>query len=334
MSTIEQRKIRASKLREIEPYLKIVDKIRDFGLTVPELILEKLPDELSYIPARVREVFTYIISKKDLIFDEIRNLLSNIPNIELLVRYIVLTVISTTGVKDFRAEKLYNTLREVYYDIKPFIENPEYQYVENISRVILDKYGRPNDYELMSSALSRYVYAIRKITRAYKCNVFEWILKMNNVREMENNFRIFFKPKFNERKRRALRTLIRLFTHETNVPIAVTAIKLKSYRHYVPIVDMYSTLTTMRSGAFLILKVDSDKVRKIELMLKKVGNEEFKIRLTSVKGIVRSVAKLSQDPILYERGSFYIGYKYCSKLNCSECPINEVCLKYTNIVIK
>lgn len=332
MSSTVQRKIRPSKLREIEPYLKIVDKIKTYGITVKEILLENLPDEIQHIPDRVKEVYSYIITRRDLIFDEILVQYRNIPNLELLTRYIIFYCCVTTGVKNFRVEKLLKSLKECYPEYKQFLEQPEYNSINKIVNLIKDRYGDVNENEL-SKALTRFTYGIRKITRAYKCQVFEWIMKFRDLKEFETSLRMFFTKKFNDRKRRALRTIVRMFIHETNIPIAINLIKSGVYRKYVPIVDIYSTLVTMRSGAFLILKPDLDKVKNIEIMIKS-SQESIKFRLDYVKGIVRNVAKLSTDPILYERGAFNIGYRYCSKNNCNECPINDICKKFTHIIVK
>ncbi len=324
-------KIRKSKLREIERYLEIVEGIRDYGSRVNELIIEYLPEDLSHLPQRIREIYREYSKKKDITFSELVNAYKNIPNIETLTRYVILCYCTIPALRIFHIEKFLTVMRELYREIKGFIENPEYKDIDSVAKLIGEKYNDVNR-ELLITMLTKFTHGIRKIVKAYKKDVFEWIMTKQNMRSFEQDLRLFFPRKFNERMRRCLKSIIRIFSHTTNIPIAINIIRKGEYRKYSSIVDMYSTLTTFRSGAFQVMRLDSDKVRRIETLLS-TGNQVI-IKLSSVKGIVRSVAKLSLDPILYERGSFTIGYRYCSKNKCEECPIKDICMKYLNIRVK
>ncbi len=324
-------RISKRKLREIEKYLDIVEHIRDYGRQVKELILEYLPEEISHIPDRVREVFREFLRSKDKTLTELANLYKNIPNLEVTTRYVILCYCTIPGLTDLRIEKFLSIMRDLYKEIRQFIEWPEYKNIDSIVQAICEKYEKVNK-EILQNMLIKYTHAVRKIVKAYKRDVFEWIMFKKSIRELENDLRIFFPKKMNERMRRSLKSIIRIFSHTTNIPIAVNIIRRGENSKYISIADMYTTLTTFRSGAFLIMKLDSDKVRRIELLASK--GYEVTVRVQSVKGIVRSVAKLSLDPILYERGSFTIGYRYCSKNMCDNCPIRDVCIKYLNIKVK
>jgi len=324
MSELDIRKrIKPYKLRELDPYITIVERIRDYGATVQELLLQYLPPDLGHLPERVREVFREVTKKSDVTFAEIVTHYKNIPHIETLVRYIILYTCVTCGVKDLRTEKLLQALRDAFPNIRDFIEQPEYKDVDRVADEISSRYDPSKvDRQKLIQHLIKFAHGVRKIVKAYKCEVFEWIMQKKTYRELEQDLRLFFPKKMNERARRALRTIIRMFAHKTNVPIAIFLIRSGEYKKYVSIVDMYSALATMRSGAFLIMKLDSENLRQIEQATK--AGVQITLRLDSIKGIVRAVAKLSLDPILYERGSFYIGYRYCSKQKCDECPINNV----------
>ncbi len=335
MSELDIRKrIKPHKLKEIDPYITIVERIRDYGAITPELVLQYLPPELEHIPERVREVFNEVTKKRDVTFAEIVTHYKNIPNIELVTRYVILYECVASGVRDLRTEKLLQALREAYPKLVDFILNPEYRDIDRIADEIIAKYDKTKvDRTRLIQHLIKFAYGVRKITKAYKCEVFEWIMQKKTYRELEQDLRIFFPRKMSERDRRALRTIIRLFSHRTNIPIAIFVIRHGEYRKYISIVDMYTAVTTMRSGAFLIMKLDSRKVAELEQRLAK-NPEKIVVRLSSIRGIVRTVARLSLDPMLYERGAFTIGYRYCMRGNCDECPIRTVCKKFKSIVVK
>jgi len=324
-------RISKKKLRELERYIEIVEDIREHGRTIKELVLQYLPDDISHVPDRVRELFDEFMRKRERSLNELIIMYRNVPRIEIATRYVIFCLCTMAGLKDMRVEKYFSTLREIYSDILPFIENPEYSEVDKIVNLIEMKYDKI-DKQFLTILTLKYAHGIRKVLKAFKKEVFEWIMMLQTIREFEENLRVFFMKKSSERIRKCIRSIIRVFSHRTSFPLAVNIIRKGEYRKYVSIADMYTTLTTFRSGAFLIMKLDSEKVRKIEAELK--SGKEVILRAESVKGIVRSVAKLSLDPILYERGAFDIGYRYCSKNKCEECPISNVCLKYLNIRIK
>ncbi len=324
-------RISRRKLKELERYIDIVENIREYGRTVKELVLQYLPDEISHVPERVKELFNEFLKRRERSLNELIISYRNVPRIETTTRYIIFCLCTVAGLRDFRVERFFKTLRELYRDILPFIENPEYSDVDRIVKLIESNYEKI-DKQFLTVLTLKYAHGIRKVLKAYKKEVFEWIMTLQTIEEFEENLRVFFMKKSSERIRKCIRSIIRVFSHRTSFPLAVNIIRRGEYRKYVSIADMYTTLTTFRSGAFLIMKLDSEKVRKIELELK--TGKEVIIKTEAVKGIVRSVAKLSLDPILYERGAFDIGYRYCSKDKCDECPINDVCLKYLNIKIK
>lgn len=334
MSELDIRsRVKKYKLKEIGEYIPIVEKIRDFGLNVKEPVIEHLPDEISHIPDRVREIFQEVSKKRDITFAEIVNMYKNIPRIETLTRYIIFYACAMCCVKDLRTEKLLECIREMYSEnLREFLENPEYRQVDSIVNALSSKYHSVDKDKAVQHIL-KFTHGVRKVVRAYKKDVFEWIMTKKTLREMEQDFRLFFPKKMNERARRALKMLIRLFSHVTNVPLAIFAIRNEEYRKYVVSADMYSTLVTLRSGAFLIMKLDSEKARQLETQLK-TSQGPVIVRADAVKGLVRAVAKLSLDPVLYERGAFYIGYRYCSKMDCDNCPIKDVCKKFVQIVLK
>jgi len=324
-------RISKRKLKELERYIDIVENIREHGRTVKEMVLQYLPDDIAHVPDRVRELFNEFMRKRERSLSELVIMYRNVPRIEIATRYVIFCLCTMAALRDFRVERYFSTVRDIYAELLPFLDNPEYSHVDRIVKIIESKYENIDKQFLIILSL-KYAHGVRKVSKAYKKEVFEWIMTFQTIEEFEDNLRVFFMKKSSERIRKCIRNIVRVFSHRTSFPLAVNIIRRGEYRRYISIADMYTTLTTFRSGAFLIMKLDSEKVRKIAAELE--TGKEVIIKTEAVKGIVRSVAKLSLDPILYERGAFDIGYRYCSKNKCEECPISNICLKYLNIKIK
>jgi hypothetical protein len=157
-----------------------------------------------------------------------------------------------------------------------------------------------------------------------------WISRFRGMRDFENGLRIFYPTRASERRRRAIRAFIRWVSHETNVPIALRILSNRGYREYTPVVDIYSASVTIRTGAFLAVRSDASS----KLLWRITRNTEgLTVRVDEVKGLVRGVARLSGDPILYERGAFHIGYHYCRR-GCVDCPVSGVCIRFPWVSIR
>lgn len=318
------------RVKRIERYVEIVSEIKRHGLSIRELLLDYLPDEINHVPEIIRETFTNIIHHREYTFTECLDKYKKIPKIETLTRYVMFVLTIVLAAERLRIEKLYECIKNLYSEVSSFIENPNYNDTLKIANTIGQNYEL--NVKLTTRLLRSYVKGINKIVKAHRENVFEWIFKFRKIHDFEHDLRRYFYSDFSgERRRKIIRMIIRTFSHETNIPIALTILRSGEYRNYTPAADMYSTLVTMRSGAFLIFYRD-DKVRRIRVNL--TYGMPLRLKLKQVKGIIRRVAKFSRDPILYERGAFDIGYKYCSKSRCEECVLSRVCEKYLNISIK
>ncbi len=314
-------------------YLDIISLIRDHGFNVKELIIGCLPKELEHTLKLVRESFTTYVVKKTSTFNDVLTRYQSIPNVETLVRYVMLYSCLMAGIRVLKVDRLCELLRREYNNVREFIESPRYDDVSSVVKRICDEYGIVSDADrnLLADELRRFVRYVRRTTLAQKMRIFEKIMRYRDLRELESDLRDLFASSFSERKRVALKLLARVFAHETNIPIAVLVIRSGKFREYTPAADMYSVITTIRSGVFLALGPESNKVRDLERKLL-MSQGVVKLRRKSFRSILAGVARLSGDPILYERGAFDIGYKYCSKNRCSECPLHEKCVKLNVMV--
>lgn len=222
--------------------------------------------------------------------------------------------------------------------VSRLISNPDYSLINEVSMKLLNDYEgegiKGEDVQEVSNAVHSFVYGLRKLTKAYGTTLIRWIPKFRDINDFEKALPMFYPPRANERRKRAIRTFIRWVSHETNLPVALGIIlRGGGHRRYTMIADVYSTMVTIRSGAFLAL--NNDHAMKIlnRILVNKDG--EVTVKVDEVKGLTRATGRLSNDPIIYERGAFRIGHEYCSRLKCSECPpLNKVCMKFTWVNIK
>ncbi len=326
-------------LRHREKYEATIKAILEYGFKVKEAVFEYLPDALTAPYIRVRELYQQEIvrSRGKLDYTSILQLYSNIPKIEEFLRYLLFTTVVFTGVNDLRNEILYRVLARNYGLIESLIMNPNYDAVNDVALKLKDDYeregGKVGDVRMLINSISSFIYGMRKLQGAYKSTLLRWIPRFKTMMELEKSLMMFYPEKATERRLRSIRTFIRWVSHETNAPIAIGVLQRGEYRKYTMIADMYSTLTTIRSGAFLAVKRDSvlgiiNKIAEGKTM----GSAT--LRINDVKGIVRATGRLSGDPIVFERGAFKIGKEYCSKLKCDECPLKEVCVGFTWVKVK
>ncbi len=325
-------------LRRRERYEGIVKAISEFGLSTKEAIFENLPSELSTTYQRIREIYMQETNrgKNKVDVNHLVQLYANVPKTEELLRYLLFITVLFTGFQNLRNELIYRVAARNYERINQLLNDPRYSIVNDISMALLNDYlnegVKGEDIKEVSNAVHSFVYGLRKLTGAYRTTLLRWIPKFRDIASFEKALVMFYPIRANERRRRAIRTFIRWVSHETNLPIALGIIFREAYRQYVMTADIYSTLVTIRSGAFLTLLNDHTLKILNEIMANRNGG--VTVRVYEVKGIVRAVGRLSNDPIIYERGAFKIGHDYCSKLRCSECPINKVCMKFTWVNIK
>ncbi len=329
-------------LRRKDRYEDIIRSISEYGSSVKEAVFENLPDELMVPYQRVRELYIQETtrSKGRIDVNSLIQLYMNVPKTEELLRYLLLTTVLFMGFRNLRNEVIYRVIRRNYDMISHLISRPEYSLINDVSMKLLNDYEgegiKGEDIQEVSNAVHGFVYGLRKLTKAYGTTLLRWIPKFRDMNDFEKALTMFYPPRANERRKRAIRTFIRWVSHETNLPVALGIISRGGgHRRYTMIADVYSTMVTIRSGAFLAL--NNDHAMKIlnKILVNKDGGG-VTIKVDEVKGgLVRAVGRLSNDPITYERGgAFRIGHEYCSRLKCSECPLNKVCMKFTWVNIK
>ncbi len=325
-------------LKDRSRYEDIVKTIVEFGSSVKEAIFENLPSELTTTYQRVREIYIQEItrSRGRVDINSLIQLYANVPKVEELLRYLLLSTVLFTGFHNLRNELIYRVLSKNYDYLGGVITNPSYSVINDVSNRLLSDYEsegiRGESVQDVYNAIYSFVYGIRKLTKSYGTTLLKWIPKFRDINDFEKSLLMFYPVKANERRKRAIRTFIRWVSHETNLPVALGILLRGGYRRYTMIADVYSVLVTIRSGAFLILRDD----HVLKILNKIVANREggVTIKVDEVKGITRSVGRFSNDPIIYERGAFKIGHDYCSRLKCDECPLNKVCMKFTWVNIK
>ncbi|MFB6469896.1 MAG: hypothetical protein TU36_001475 [Vulcanisaeta sp. AZ3] len=325
-------------LKDRSRYENIVRSIVEYGSSVKDAIFENLPNELITPYQRIREIYNQEIirGKGKLDTNSVVQQYMNVPGAEELVRYLLLATVLLTGFKNLRNELIYRVMARNYDHIINLIKSPSYGIINNVSNVLLKGYVsegiKGEDIGEVSNAIHSFTYGLRKLVNARKTTLLRWVSKFRDIENFERELVLFYPTRANERRRRAIKTFIRWVSHETNLPIALEIMRRGAYRRYAMAADIYSTMVTIRSGAFLTLRDD----RIIKIINKIMINRETgtTVRIDEVKGLVRSIGRISNDPIIYERGAFKIGHDYCSKLKCNECPINRVCMKFTWVRIK
>lgn len=325
-------------LRRKDRYEDIIRAINEYGSSVKEAVFENLPDELMVPYQRIRELYIQETTrgKGRVDINSLIQLYMNVPKAEELLRYLLLATVLFMGFRNLRNEVIYRVIRRNYNMVSRLISNPDYSLINEVSMKLLNDYEgegiKGEDVQEVSNAVHSFVYGLRKLTKAYGTTLLRWIPKFRDINDFEKALPMFYPPRANERRKRAIRTFIRWVSHETNLPVALGVISRSGYRRYTMIADVYSTMVTIRSGAFLVL--NNDHAMKIlnEILVNK--DSGVTIKVDEVKGLVRATGRLSNDPIIYERGAFRIGHEYCSRLKCNECPLNKVCMKFTWVNIK
>ncbi|WP_054857876.1 hypothetical protein [Vulcanisaeta sp. JCM 16159] len=325
-------------LRRKDRYEDIIRSINEYGSSVKELVFENLPDELMVPYQRIRELYIQETTrgKGRIDVNFLIQLYMNVPKTEELLRYLLLVTVLFTGFRNLRNEVIYRVIRRNYDTVGRLISSPDYSLINDVSMKLLNDYEgegiKGEDIQEVSNAVHSFVYGLRKLIKAYGTTLLRWIPKFRDINDFEKSLQMFYPPRTNERRKRAIRTFIRWVSHETNLPVALGIISRGGHRRYTMIADVYSTMVTIRSGAFLALNNDHSMKILNKILVNKDGGVTVKV--DEVKGLVRATGRLSNDPITYERGAFRIGHEYCSRLKCGECPLNKVCMKFTWVNVK
>ncbi|MGC8582844.1 MAG: hypothetical protein ACP5I3_04360 [Thermoproteus sp.] len=295
------------------------------GAEVEDGVLATMPRSLKYTAAQIRSI---IESYKSSDISTIINNLSNIRNIEDVILYI--TILSYLVGNNIKGDGML----EAY--------SREFEKMDGISASKLR--------HLLTNILGEeapiniHVNKILKIIEflKHKKGTYLWILKEKRLDRFEKDVREFvFENNGGYSIDRGIKLFIRIFIDKNTIPLAYKiAYNKNEVRKYRIHGDFYTTLVAMRSGSFE--DVDSPTASKIKQRVaralicrsRKERCDPLRIRLKSVRGLVRTIAYLSGDPIAFERGAYHIGKNYCARLRCEECPIRNVCKKYIFIEVK
>lgn len=301
-------------------------KIVEHGMAIHDRIVESLPPGLGLMVEQVRSISrTY---KGDL--DTFLTNLATVKNIDNLITYIALLAVLNKykSLSDEELRRLGAAFERYVYDVVS----------ASRLRKALEEAGIEK--EVANETISTLLRALGVIHHKHKA-LYLWIAKQRRLANFERGVReVFFRGEGGNKVGRGVKLLLRMFIHDTNIPLAIKIAYSQEYKKYLPHGDMYTALVTLRSGAFedvASLTAERVKARVAKRLLCEARGEKCKdvvIRLESIRGLVRHVAKISGDPVLYERGAYDIGVKYCKDLKCEACPIRDVCKRFIFIRLR
>lgn len=295
------------------------------GEEVEDVALATLPQSLKYVAIQIKNIIE-LYKKSDM--NTLKNYLENLKEINNLINYFaILSYLIGYNKKSM----------DIF--IRKYSDN-FIKYLNNFSANNLRKFiNELSEYIIEDSHINNIIKILENLNKE---NSYEWILRQKRVGRFESDVRsILFHGRGGPGVNRGIKLFVRIFIHKSNIPLAFKiGFNEKEIKKYIIYSDYYTTLVTLRSGAFEDLRTSTSfklkqKIAK-RLLCENRGKkcENIKVRIGSVRGLVRAVAFLSGDPIKYERGAYDIGKNYCSRLKCDECPIRSVCKKYTFIEVK
>jgi len=304
---------------------EIRGRIVKHGASIRDTVVETLPHTYSMMVEQIRSIASAYKNDLDTF---IANIL-NIKNLDLLIIYIIsLSILNKY--KNLTATELStfsNAYERYVYDV--FSASKLRRALEEVV-----------DREVANEVVSGTIRAVNIISNKYK-SLNLWIIKQKKILNFEKDIRkIIFRDEGGIRVGRGVKLFLRTFIHETNIPLAVRIAYTQEHRKYLLHGDIYTTLVTIRSGAFEDVKsMTAERVKariaKRILCQERGGKcSDVVLRLGSIRGLVRYVGKVSGDPVLFERGAYDIGIKYCKELKCDVCPIRDVCKRYTFVRVK
>ncbi|MEZ0248442.1 MAG: hypothetical protein ABWJ97_04145 [Thermoproteus sp.] len=304
------------------------DAIARYGIELEDSVVSTMPKDLKYTASQIRSIIeTYRNSDISTIITN----LSNIKNINELMRYIIILtyLVSYSRVK---TDELLEGYPQAFEKTGGEISASKLR-----SLLLLSSSNKIDNINIHINKLINIIESIEN-----KGGTYIWILKEKRIERFEEDVRRFiFNNNGGNSVDRGIKLFLRIFIDRNNIPLAYRiAYNKEEVRKYRIHGDFYTTLVTLRSGAFEDIRTSSaEKLKqKVAKMLlcrsrdRRCG--ELQVRLGSVRGLVRSVAYLSGDPVSYERGAYHIGKNYCAKLKCDQCPIRDVCKKYIFIQVK
>jgi hypothetical protein len=314
------------RMRHVATAEEVRKKIVEHGASIRDRVIENLPHNYALLVEQVRSISrTY---KTD--FDTFVASLSNVRGLDLLITYTALVALLSKHkpLSDAELKNLAAAYEKHIYDV----------FSASRIRRALEEVGVEKD--VANQVITDVLRASSVINNKYK-SLYLWIAKQRKIADFENGIReVVFRGEGGNRVGRGVKLFLRLFIHETNIPLATKIAYGQEHKKYILHGDMYTALVTLRSGAFedvptLTAERVKARVAKRLLCEAKEGKcRDVLLRLESIRGLVRHVGKISGDPVLFERGAYDIGSKYCKDLRCEECPLKDICRRHTFIKVK
>ncbi|ACB39001.1 hypothetical protein [Pyrobaculum neutrophilum] len=303
-------------------------RIVEHGLSIRDKVVETLPHSYGLVVEQVKSISR--VYKGD--FETYLSSLSNVKGLDLLVIYaaLVAALYSRRPIGEEELRKLAGAFEANVYDVVSASKLRRALEAVGVEREVADE------------TISNLLRMLNVVGVRYK-SPYLWVAKQRRLPKFEKEVRDFiFRGRGGGRVGRGVKLFLRLFIHETNIPLALRIAYTPEYRKYILHGDMYTALVTLRSGAFEdVTTLTAERIRarvaKRILCEAREGGPRCRdvvFRLESVRGLVRYVGKISGDPVLYERGAYDIGARYCRDLKCDSCPIRDVCRRYTFIKLK
>lgn len=297
------------------------------GRGVEDNLISTLPRELKYTADQVKSI---IETYKNSDINTIKNNLLNIKQIDRLIYYFAI-ISFLLAFSRGNIDNLIKIYSENFIKINKFSASS----IRNIIYSLIDYLDKKN----IENYTNKVLNILENLNRN---NIYIWILKQKKIDRFENDIRrILFDGLGGPSADRGVKAFMRIFIDRNNIPLAYTiAYNDRELRKYKVHGDVYTSLVTLRSGAFEDIdtlpsqRLKQRIARELLRMDREGRYEKVKVRLRSIRGLVRSTAYLSGDPLNYEKGAYFVGRNYCSKLMCDSCPIREVCRKYIFIEIK
>ncbi|AET33665.1 hypothetical protein [Pyrobaculum ferrireducens] len=303
-------------------------RIVEHGMSINDRVIAALPPRYGLMVEQIRSISRAY--KNDL--DTFLANLSTVKSLDILVIYLALLAVlyKHKALGDDELRKLGEAFERYVYDV----------FSASRARKALEEAGVER--EVANDAIFNVVRALNITGNKYK-SAYLWVARQRKISHFENSIRaLLFRNEGGSRVGRGVKLFLRLFIHDSNIPLAIKIAYTHEHKKYILHGDIYTALVTLRSGAFEdVASLTAEKVkarvaRRLLCEAREGGQRcrEVVIRLESVRGLVRHVGKISGDPLLYERGAYDIGINYCRDLKCDICPIKDVCRRYTFVRLK
>jgi len=314
------------RMRHVATAEEVRRRIVEHGASIRDRVIENLPHSYALLVEQVKSISqTY---KTD--FDTFVASVSNVKGLDLLIIYAALVALLSKHrpLSDVELKNLAAAYEKHVYEM----------FSASRIRRGLEEAGIEKD--VANQVISDVLRTTNIIVNKHK-SLYLWIAKQRKIADFENDVRkIVFRGKGGNRVGRGVKLFLRLFIHETNIPLAAKIAYSQERKKYILHGDVYTALVTLRSGAFedvptLTAERVKARVAKRLLCEAKEGKcRDMVLRLESIRGLVRHVGKISGEPVLFERGAYDIGARYCKDLRCEACPLRDVCKRYAFIKLK